>query len=278
MLTDDQLAARIGPRLRAELATLPAPDMLAALRRRRARRARITAALTALPVAAAASAAAIVLPHQPSTPTAQDTAYVVSHVTQALDAMPADTVTYRSTEEPNGNVIDSWFSSSGSRIEFLTQTGQPTADNVTTFTRTTSTSVHVNYQNKTWSRSVGAGYVAPAAHFTCAEASAVENFGNPSLMAAFLRTKVSCGDLKADGTATVNGVKTIKLSLTGVKNGASATYYVNPQTYLPARFTVVFGPGKPATQEDFQWLAPTAANLAKLDLPAAPQGFTRVSG
>ena len=63
MLTDDQLAARIGPRLRAELTGLPAPDMLAALRRRqeqRARRARATAALTALPVAAMAAVAVAV--------------------------------------------------------------------------------------------------------------------------------------------------------------------------------------------------------------------------
>jgi hypothetical protein len=61
MLTDDQLATRIGPRLRDELAGLPVPDMLTALRRRRARRARVTAAVTvavAAPVAAVAALSA----------------------------------------------------------------------------------------------------------------------------------------------------------------------------------------------------------------------------
>ena len=53
MFTDDKLAERIGPRLRAELADLPVPDLLSALHRRQARRVRIAAGLTALPVAAA---------------------------------------------------------------------------------------------------------------------------------------------------------------------------------------------------------------------------------
>jgi hypothetical protein len=279
-MNEQELTNAVRQSVAGEHMNLPAEQIVSRSRAIRAgRQRRVAAGVTAIATAGAASiAAAIVLPHQPSTPTMQDTAYVVSRVTQALEAMPADTVTYRSTEAPNGNVIDSWFSSSGSRIEFLTRTGQPTSDNATTFTRTSSTSIHVNYQNKTWSRSVGTGYIAPIAHFTCAQASAVENFGNPSMMAAWLRTQVSCGDLNADGTATINGASTIKLSFTGVKNGASATYYVNPQTYLPARLTVVNGPGKPAIQEDFQWLAPTAANLAKLDLPALPQGFARVSG
>jgi hypothetical protein len=61
MLTDDQLAQRIGPTLRAELADLPVPDLLPALRRRRARRRRLAASLTVLPVAAGALAVSVVL-------------------------------------------------------------------------------------------------------------------------------------------------------------------------------------------------------------------------
>jgi DNA-directed RNA polymerase specialized sigma24 family protein len=74
------------------LGRLPAGQrQVIVLRRRRARRARATAALTTLPLAAAAIAAAVFLP-RPATRHAQDTAYVVSHVAQALDAVPASTI------------------------------------------------------------------------------------------------------------------------------------------------------------------------------------------
>ncbi|MCW2936655.1 MAG: hypothetical protein JWM19_7617 [Actinomycetia bacterium] len=276
MLTDDQLAARIGPRLRAELAGLPTPDMLAALRRRRAHRARVTAALTTLPVAAAAIAAAVFLPG-PAAPATQDTAYVVSHVTQALDAMPADTIMFGHRTWNTGPVPveDTWTNGSQVRIKVFTRAGQLAydAEEVDSRTASTLTRITVNYLDKTWSRYVGPGPTqAPTPSFTCASVilSDTALFNDPSQMAAWLRAGLSCGTLKADGTATVDGVTAIKL-----KVNAKVAYFVNPTTYLPVRLTATSG--SQAWEDDLEWLPPTTANLAKLNLAVPPRGFTRVS-
>jgi hypothetical protein len=53
------------------------------------------------------------------------------------------------------------------------------------------------------------------------------------------------------------------------------TYWVNSTTYLPFRFTAQQS-GSPAFQMNLQWLPPTAANLAKLNVPI-PAGFTQVA-
>ena len=45
--------------------------------------------------------------------------------------------------------------------------------------------------------------------------------------------------------------------------------WVNPATYLPVRYDVG------GSQTDYQWLTPTAAHLALLDLPI-PAGFKQV--
>lgn len=52
------------------------------------------------------------------------------------------------------------------------------------------------------------------------------------------------------------------------------TYWVNATTYLPVHITMKFG-DFPAMQEDLQWLPPTAANLARMNVPI-PAGFTQV--
>jgi len=279
MLTDDELAARIGPRLRAELADLPAPDMLPVLRRR-ARRTRVTAALTALPVAAAAIAAAVFLPGGPAVPATQDTAYVVSHVTQALDAMPANAILFTQTTV-NGTVMDKWSRTGQWRVEGFTQAGQLEYVAGQATTSTTVTSVSVSYLHKTWSRAASpASATGPAPSFTCGSAE-LDNDAvlfDPRLMAAWLRASVSCGTLKAGGTATVDGVTDIKLvrapvSTPNFKQAGTVTYFVNPATYLPDRLTLASG----ANVTNLQWLPPTAANLAKLDLPAPPAAFTQVS-
>jgi hypothetical protein len=276
MLTDDQLAARIGPRLRAELTGLPAPDLLAALRRRRARRARAAAALAALPLAAAAAAAAVLLPGS-AAPRAQDAAYLVSHVTRALGAVPAGTVlSTQSTSDASSTVIDLWASGPDTRIK-ISQAGKLVTDTGTVAAGTTTTAV-VDYQDKTWWRSsapsAGDGSSGtPSGKYAC---DTVDGFtANPASMAADLRAEVSCGSLKAGGTAAVGGVTAIELT-SAPWHGLTTTWYVNSSTYLPVRMTTT-GPGSSRTQQDFQWLPPTAANLAELDLPAAPPGFTQVT-
>jgi hypothetical protein len=281
MLTDDQLAARIGPRLRAELAGLPTPDMLAALRRRRARRARVTTAVTTLPVVAAAIAAALVLnePAAPAVQHAQDTAYVDSHVTQALDAVPAGTISYlRMNFALHSDVTVTWDRGPARLVETF-RAGQLVFKSGTAVTSTTMTSVYVNYQDRTWHRSVmRVGPPSAAARppaISCDNARQLGIPGDASRMVTKLRVLVSCGMLKADGTATVGGVTAIRLT-TPANNGFTTAWYISPVTYLPIREATTWS-GRLLEENDFQWLPPTTANLAKLNLPTVPPGFTQES-
>lgn len=286
MLTDDQLAARIGPRLRAELAGLPVPDMPAALRRRRARRARVAAALAALPVAGAAAATAVLLPGPaaPAAPRTQDAAYVVSRVTRALGAVPGGTVlSVQSTSEASSSVIDLWASGPDTRIK-ISAAGKLVSDAGTVAAGAATKTVFVDYRDKTWWRSsaasAGDGSSGTASSSGAASGKyacdSVDGFtADPGSMAADLRAEVACGSLKAAGTATVGGVTVIGLT-SAARYGTTTTWYVNSSTYLPVRMTTA-GPGSSRSQQDFQWLPPTAANRAELDLPAAPRGFTQVA-
>jgi hypothetical protein len=75
------------------------------------------------------------------------------------------------------------------------------------------------------------------------------------------------------GSGTVGGVPTVKLS--GYFGGSGTlTYWVNATTYLPFRFTSASG-GTSVFQMNLQWLPPTAANLARVNV-AVPAGFTQV--
>jgi hypothetical protein len=255
-------------------------DQLAALRRRRARRARVTAALTTLPVAAAAIATSF----------AVQAAIVVAAVTilagnapspaldavsPALDAVPASTILFTQLTRANSAVVDrTWASGQQMRIERF-RAGQLVFESGSTGT-STSTSIWVNYRDRTWTRSTESvgplSATAPA--MSCANAGDQPIFSNPTGMAAELRTTVSCGLLKADGTATAGGVTAIRLIMPA-DGGFATTWYVSPATYLPIRETVTRR-GTLLWTFDFQWLPPTPANLAKLSLPIPPAGFTQI--
>jgi hypothetical protein len=252
---------------------------------RAARRRRLAAGVTAIATAgAAAIAAALILPG-PAAPAAQDTAYVVSHATQALTAVPPGTIVFvqASTTRPGSEVTDTWAGDGRLRIESFTRAGQPIFDRVSARTSTTEAVVLINYRDRTWTRRASQfgelpapSAAAPAGaqgSFTCDSAN--EIFGiplNASDMAASLRDWESCGWLKADGTATVGGVTAIRLTMpTG--DGYATTWYVSPATYLPILQTVT-RQGTLLSTQAFQWLPPTTANLARLALPAVPRGFS----
>jgi hypothetical protein len=280
MITSGQLAALVGRRLRAKRAGPPTPDIPAALSRRRAR---TTVALSTLPVAAAAIAAAAFLLPGPRTPATQDTAYVASLATRALTTVPPGTIFFvQSTiTRPGSDVTDTWASYGRLRIEVF-KSGQPVSDMGHVRTSTTETAVVINYRERTWTRATshfGKLSAPPAGtqgSFACDSANKI--FGIPtdaSDLAASLRDWESCGWLKSDGTATLGGVTDIRLTMPE-GGGYATTWYVNPATYLPTRQTVTRR-GTLLSAQDFQWLPPTAANLAKLDLPVPPSGFTRES-
>jgi hypothetical protein len=249
---------------------------------RAARRRRVAAGVTAVASAGAAIAAALVLPGAaaPATQQAQDTAYVVSHVTQALDAIPASTIFFMHANNIRESVVtDIWGRGIPNRFEVF-RAGRLVSESGVSVGANTRTAVYVDYRNRTWERSTlrvsplsAAAEARAAGIYTCDNDSESAIPDVATQMAGLLRALVSCGDLKADGTAIIGGVTAVKLTM--LTDGETVAWYVNPATYLPIRRTVTRS-GTLAMQEDFQWLLPTAANLARLDLPAAPRGFTQV--
>lgn len=286
-MNDQELTAAVRESVGGVRMSIPEEQITSRGRAIRAARRRSMAvgATAVVSAGAAAIAAAVVLPGpaSPAVQHAQDTAYVISHVTRALDAVPASTIFFMQSTN-RAAVTDEWARGGNARIERMTPAGQPVSETGLAGTSTTVTTVVVNDQDKTWSRSDKSLGQVPAA----AQANAARNAASPacdsrhgftitdnaSNMAASLRAWVSCGELKASGTASVDGVTDI--TLTTLVNGVTYTWYVNPATYLPARMTTT-RPGVLLVQDDFQWLPPTSANLAKLNLPAAPQGFTQVA-
>jgi hypothetical protein len=279
-------AEHVAGQLRAGIERVPAevPPGLAsrAYRRHRGRRAAARAIVAAGTAAVAAIGAAVAF-SGPAAPATRNTAYVVGHVAQALDTVPAGTILHeRMTYIPAGtgpgtDPITFWANSSRVRMEIFTPAGQLVSDWGSLTTPTAFSAVDVNYRAKVWSRTAGPGSnPVPADQLTCSSTSRhILVIFNPSEMVDLLRAEVSCGMLKADGTATVNGVSVIKLNV-AMPHGTK-TYWVSPTTYLPVRITVNRGAGAPVMQDDLQWLPPTAANVAELSFPVPPSGFTQVS-
>jgi len=260
------------------LAVLPAGGVL------RRRRARVTVAFAALSMAAAAVVAAASVP-VPGSPAMRDAAYVAGHGTRALTpVLPGVVFFMRSTiTRPGPGVRYIWARGGQTRLDVF-MSGRPVFDRGSTATGATVTNVLVDYQHRTWSRltfndggQLSAPSAAPPGRFTCDSAN--KAFGivfNPIDLLASLRAWESCGWLRADGTATVDGVAAVRLVIP-FRNSSPGTWWVSRATYLPVRATVVNQRGKLLVVYDFRWLPPTRANLAKLALPVPPRGFTRVA-
>jgi hypothetical protein len=285
-MNDHELTSAVRQSVEGARMDVPEEKITSRGRAIRATRRRLAAGATAIASAGAAAIATTLVLPGPAAPPAQDTAYIVSHATQALDAVPAGAIFYMKLTPtlPGAEASETWQRGLSVRTE-LFASGQLVSETGSAVTSTTKTSVDISYPNKTWSRSA-LRVVAPSAPSAAANAradgtftcdSANKTFGipdNASMMAASLRSWESCGWLKADGTATVGGVTAIRLTMPA-DGSSTTTWYVSPATYLPIRRTVTRD-GTLLSTLDFEWLAPTAANLASLSLPAAPHGFTEV--
>jgi len=284
-------------RLRTELARstvlLEVPPGLAHKADRRNRRRRTTAralaaagaaGVTAAAVAAALTANSGTTPRQPPS-----TAYVVSHITKALDALATtNPILY----EYNGQ-SQFWIRVNGDvtqdRQQELTSSGRPATDTGYSHPRPgTDITVFVDYHTKTWWRKTDIMLPNPHPSMTpnpggstspvCDPGLDITN--SPQTTVASIRTAMSCGNMRIIGTQRINGVDAIKLA-GAIKAGprphdqGSLTLWVNPATYLPLRTQWIL-PGTPDDVENFQWLPPTPANLARLTVPI-PAGFTQVA-
>jgi hypothetical protein len=221
-------------------------------------------------------------PHTPlrTQPKIQTAAYVVHHMKAALAANTAVLVTldHASDSQTGKPVIDKIWSSSISstdRIEDLDPAGNPTDGYVVTTTPHRTISIEINYQSRTWSKTI---YSFGS---TSRAAGPAPLAGTPTQDAARLRAEVTAGKVTLVGPASVDGQRAIEL-----RQGSAATglldMWVNPATYLPIR-TIGTAAGMSqssdqAIRDDYQWLPGTPANLHLLTAAAAiPPGFTRVA-
>jgi hypothetical protein len=140
----------------------------------------------------------------------------------------------------------------------------------------------VDYQHRTWSQVAQAGQlrVPPAKTPTCASVKTIVTEGNPAHWAVAVHKALGCGQYKSAGYGSFLGAHLIKL--VPVHPGREAVaLWVDPLTFLPVWVAVEARqrPGAPLrilSYQSVRWLAPTAANLAKLVVPIPP-GFARVA-
>ncbi len=161
-----------------------------------------------------------------------------------------------------------WMYHGAMRMSALAPGGQPVFDLSIAATGTApGRSIMVIYHNKSWwqaplPRDPGGG-PGPVACRPGIELGPGPGNGWP----AFIRGELKCGGLAVTGRQVVDGIDAIKI--TGARSGI--TLWVSPSTYLPVRLIL----GRAVRQTDFQWLAPTPANLAHMKVQV-PAGFRQV--
>jgi hypothetical protein len=273
-------------------------------RRRRRRRAVRSAGGAAALTAGAAALAVIMVPAAiglgPGAGAAVDAAYVVKHVSSALNvAEPGDiaqmTITTTGTGFPGQaatTTAEEWSYGNQWRAITYSSPGHPAYDEGT---NASSVYTLVSYLTKTWARESGVGQPLPSG-FTATKHGCTPAFTGvpllfrfglpglgrtasslPSTVATALRTAVACGSLEAAGHQEVDGVNAIELK-SRAGSFMPETIWVNPSTYLPVRVVVQPSPGGPGLKQtaDISWLPATTQNLAKLTVPV-PAGFRQVT-
>jgi hypothetical protein len=85
-----------------------------------------------------------------------------------------------------------------------------------------------------------------------------------------------------DGTATVDGQRTIKLTMPAQEGGWTSTLYVDAQTYAPVKSFAESHGGAPdpaagADTTTEKWLPATPENIADAQLAQIPDDYTQVS-
>jgi hypothetical protein len=96
-----------------------------------------------------------------------------------------------------------------------------------------------------------------------------------------IKQELDSGKATEDGTATIGGQPTIKLTFPEAQ-GSTSTLYVDSKTYQPVQSLSVApaNPQDPSAGTDTtteNWLPATAANIANAQLAQIPAGYTQVS-
>ena len=259
-------------------------------RARRARRRRSVFRAGAACAAAAVAVAGAVIVSNGTTGASRDsgtytTAYVVTHVKSALDAV--NEIAYMRLAAPPGMApLDVWVydgpRGQAYRAEYFdSDDGQPLLEVGMTATPTNyETYIDVYRDQGTWSKQ---SYQEPKPSQTGCHFSPPGSWVTFPEIAAGLREYLACGTLRYEGMQHVDGVNALKLvAVQRQREGntpatISTTIWVNPTTYLPVRLTtqwirpIVSVP----MRFDIRWLPPTRANLALLRV-RIPAGYTQI--
>jgi len=168
-----------------------------------------------------------------------------------------------------------WASNIGdtTRDEELDPQSNPTIGYVITTTPQKTTSIMIDYENRTWSTTT-----YPFGPSTSGPAPEPQT---PGQQAAQLQADVTAGTVTLVGAATVDGQNAVELEEGDTQTGMQYIW-VNPTTYLPVR-EIDTAPGvsptsAEAVRTDYQWLPATPGNLQLLTASAAiPTGFTQIA-
>jgi hypothetical protein len=169
--------------------------------------------------------------------------------------------------------IQEWSYGGDLRESVYSTSGQHTFDLATT----THTQTAVSYLSRTW-------WTAPFTPLpagrprgpVCAPVDGLRCEGG---WPAYIRSQLAAGSYAIVGHQVVDGVDAIKISVGAAKSSALLHGYlqrtgfvlwVDPTSYLPVRLRMT------GQQQDFRWLRPTVANLARTRL-TVPAGFRQVT-
>jgi hypothetical protein len=227
----------------------------------------------------------------PGAPQTRTTAYVISRVERAMSAprlasvIAAMRTTYpagvtlhpvpggvNASGGPGGNARQRgdyellWASLRTTKRSVFTASGQHLFDERFALSDGSITTTVVNYTSHTWwtARSPRPAVIGPASA-TCLPGGGIRLTGGHHAWPDFIRAQLSCGAYAVAGRQAVDGADALKIT----SNSGRLTLWVDPATYLPLRLETG------GLQTDFQWLRPTPAHRAMLNMPV-PAGFRQV--
>ena len=213
-----------------------------------------------------------------TSPKLHTAAYVVDHLSSALNANTAviDIIDHAPDSQTGKPVLDEIWSSSLSdtyRIVDMTPAGQPTTGYLVTVKPHRTTSIVIDYGNRTWRKTI-----YPFGSSSDGRRAAGPAPSTPLQLAAQLRSKVKAGQVTLVGWATVDGQRAIHLLERDARG--QINLWVDPDSYLPIR-EIDTAPGVSPTsdqaiRDDYRWRPATKANLRLLTPAGAiPSGFTQ---
>ncbi|HEX4221961.1 MAG TPA: hypothetical protein VHZ97_06355 [Pseudonocardiaceae bacterium] len=241
------------------------PDALLLRGRQARRRSMATRGAAGIGVLAVAAAGTVVgLDAGGSgTPSVQDAAYVVKHVSAVLDS-DKDYV-YQMTEPSQGTVeyldqttTNQYFVAGTGNTRVVSWDSSPVVDHYTHLRNTT-----VNYQNHTYSTSddkVG-GYISGPEP---KESNIVDR----------VRQGINSGQDKILGTGEYQGHQVIKLGWT--EDSSNFQLWVDSTTYQPVH-SISTGPDGDQDATDLAFLPRTPDLVHTMNTPQIPAGFTKVA-